>query len=209
VTRHSVAAKVERSGSDVNNVDWTKISEILVCGGCDHTILRKSAQFSEFQYRPGDLNPDPEYYPTPVARSEPQWAQSLDDNTLRHVLRELYVAYNSNLRYLAAVGARTVLDLVLIKHVADVGRFDQKLDKFVGGGFVSAAEREHLDVLAEVGNAAAHRGYAPTQEELGTILDILESLLHRLYIEVRQAEQIALAAQGIKAKIPPRKGREA
>ena len=162
-TRHFVAARVERSGTDVNDVDWTKISEILVCGGCDHAVLRKTGCFSEFQYRPGDLDLDPEYHPAPVERGLPQWFDSLDESALRQVVRELYSAYNSNLRYLAAVGARTVLDLVLLKHVGDVGRFDQKLDRFVGEGFMSPTEREHLDVLAEAGNAAAHRGYAPAR----------------------------------------------
>lgn len=51
--------------------------------------------------------------------------------------------------------------------------------------------------MKEAGDASAHRAWNPEKGDLGTILDIIESMLHRYIILKNEAEEI-------KAKIPPR-----
>ena len=201
-TRHAIVAESTRTGSE-GLVDVSRTSSILECG-CEHTVLRKRVHFSEFQECPGDLDPDDEFFPPHSSHYEPAWVDSLDSHTLKAVLREVYLSLNAGLRFLAAVGIRTGLDLIIKEKVGDIGQFEKKLDELVTAGFVSSEERDRLDVLAEAGNAAAHRGYTPTPEALTVVLGILELLIYRLYVETKHAAELSVAADKIRQTIPRR-----
>ena len=132
------------------------------------------------------------------------WVDSLDSYALKVVLREVYISLNVGLNFLAAVGIRTALDLIINEKVGDSGTFEQKLDSLVSGGFVSSEEHDRLEVLIEVGSAAAHRGYVPTAKVLTIVLKILESLVQKLYVEIKQATELSMAADKIRPTIPRR-----
>lgn len=204
--RHTIVAESVRTRSE-GLVDIFRTSQILECGGCEYTVLRKLVHFSEFQERPGDMDPDPEISPAPASHREPVWTDELNNYTLRAVLREVYLSLNVGLRFLAAVGMRTALDVLINEKVGDVGTFEQKLEKMVGAGFVSPEEKDRLGVLAEVGHAAAHRGYAPEPQVLDVVLKIIESAVERLYIEVIRSTELSGAADQIRPTIPRRKDR--
>nr|WP_139231407.1 hypothetical protein [Aliiroseovarius crassostreae] len=59
----------------------------------------------------------------------------------------------------------------------------------------------------EAGNAAAHRGWAPTKEQLAVILDTVEGLLHRLLVLPTLAEELkeAVPDRGGNASAKPGK----
>lgn len=203
-TRHTIVAESVRTRSE-GSVDIFRTSQLLECGGCEYTVLRKLVHFSEFQERPGDMDPDPEILPPPASHREPVWIDELDNYILRAVLREVYLSLNVGLRFLPAVGIRTALDVLINEKVGDVGTFEQKLEKLVGAGFVSAEEKDRLAVLAEAGHAAAHRGYAPEPQVLDVVLKILESVVEWLYIEVKRSTELSRAAHQIRPTIPPRR----
>lgn len=58
------------------------------------------------------------------------------------------------------------------------------------GGHISAHEKTTLEAVADAGNASAHRGYTPTVERLGHIVDIIENFLHRAFVLAGAAEDI-------------------
>ena len=60
--------------------------------------------------------------------------------------------------------------------------FDKKLNKLVALGKVGADERDGLDVLANAGGAAAHRGWKPTPTQLATMMGALEQFLSRTFV---------------------------
>ncbi len=201
--RHLIAVKHENTSCD-GAVETTRTAEILECGGCGYTLQRRRAHFSEFQYQPGDLDLEPEYVPPLNLRQEPVWLASLDDKKLKEVLLETLHAFNQGMRYLAAVGARTVLDMVLVAKVGDAGGFEQKLKLLESKGHVTSPEKETLDILANVGNAAAHRGYRLNIEDLGVIMTILEQIVHQLCVRPKQNTELTKHANRIGAKVPPR-----
>ena len=131
------------------------------------------------------------YYPSPTVRAKPAWSDSIGDDVLRDVLDELYSALNVGLNVLASVGARTLLDRAGYLLIGDPkGGFKGKLSALVAGDFISAQEKETLDAVADAGNASAHRGYTPTSERLGHIVDIIENFLHRAFILTPAAADI-------------------
>lgn len=200
--QHKVAASHERSNPE-DGVGITRTAEILECGGCGYTILRRKVHFSEFQYQPGDLDPDPEYVPGPSLRQEPVWLASLSPN-MRAAFSETVRAINYEMPYLAAVGVRTVLDMILVSKVGDSGGFKAKLRQLEKDSHVTASERGRLDVLAEVGNAAAHRGFRASIEDLCIMIDILEGVVQKLYIDPEKDKELSDHAKRIGAGVPPR-----
>lgn len=200
--QHIVTASHDRSSAE-SGVEITRTAEILECGGCGYTILRRRVHFSEFQYQPGDLDLDPEYVPGPNLRQEPVWLASLDPN-MRDAFSETVRAFNCQMPYLAAVGVRTVLDMILVSTVGDCGSFEAKLRQLESQSHVTSSEKQKLDVLAEVGNAAAHRGFRANIEDLGITIDILERVVQKLYIDPGKDKELSDHAKRISAAVPPK-----
>jgi hypothetical protein len=59
--------------------------------------------------------------------------------------------------------------------------FDKKLAELQAKGKISVDERDTLRVLVDAGSAAAHRGWRPEIEELNTMMDVVETFLHRTF----------------------------
>lgn len=110
---------------------------------------------------------------------------------LREIMDEVYRALHYKLRRLAAMGARAALDHVLTDKVGDVGGFEVKLDKMERDGHLTESQRHDLDTILAAGHAAAHRGWAPTDEQINTVLEITESLIESTYIHKKRAERLA------------------
>jgi len=196
------------SGSD-GLISWSHTYEVLQCCGCDTLSVRHEHWFSEWdqmdQNEAGQLVMIPgikeTYYPPPTVRPKPTWSDNIDDEVLRDVLDELYSALTGGLHVLASVGARTLLDRAgyLLLTADPKGGFEGKLSALVAGGFISSQEKEILDAVADAGNASAHRGYTPTPERLGHIVDIIENFLQRAFVLKSAAAEIR--------KSTPRRGK--
>jgi hypothetical protein len=195
------------SGSD-GSTSWSHKYEVLQCCGCDTLSVRHEHWFSEWdqmdQNESGQLIMVPgieeTYYPPPTVRPKPPWSDKIDDDVLRDVLDELYSALTGGLYVLASVGARTLLDRAGYLLIGDPkGGFEGKLSALVAGGFISSQDKEALDAVADAGNASAHRGYTPTPDRLGHIVDIIENFLQRAFVLKSAAAEIR--------KSTPRRGK--
>jgi hypothetical protein len=99
------------------------------------------------------------------------------------------------------MGARTLVDMMMVDKVEDVGAFSAKLKELEKSGFVSSKNREVLEVALDAGSAAAHRGYAATTEEVNIVMDIVENMLQAVYVFPRVAKKL-------KETTPPRPPRQ-
>jgi len=122
----------------------------------------------------------------------------------QEVLQEVYIALDANTRFLAAFGARTALDMLIVDKIGDIGSFKEKLNKLESKGYIDSTERELLDAVTEAGNAAAHRGYAPDERLLSSVIDILESVFDRIYFKPERDKDLLKKARELKQKIPKR-----
>lgn len=182
---------------------------ILQCCGCERVFFRRDFWFSEWETRgehPITGEPRMEggvettYWPAPVTRKPPKWIDDLEaaDRTLGTLLSEMYSALNGDLRVLAAIGARTAFDRSSeILGVDPDLSFEKKLKELVTLGKVSHDERETLSVLIDAGSAAAHRGWRPKPDELNTMMDLVEAVLHRSFI-------VGDGIKKLKAAVPAR-----
>jgi hypothetical protein len=141
---------------------------ILECCGCNIVYFRRDYWLSEWD----EIDEHPvtgqrmlvrgigtSYWPSPVKRTRPAWLSNIEaaDRQLHALLEELYVALDSDLRVLAAIGARTAFDRASeLLGVEPALRFEEKLFKLGADGKISINEEETLQVLVDAGSAAAH-----------------------------------------------------
>ncbi len=209
LTNSWVRAEYALSG-DNGPMSWSDSYEVLQCCGCEALSVRHKYWSSDWDRvdhdAHGQLVKHPgineTYYPAPTIRTKPTWSANLADEVLRNVLDELYSALDAGLSMLASVGARTLLDRAGYLLIGDPkGGFEGKLSELLSHGFISPHEKETLDAIADAGNASAHRGYTPTSERLGHIIDIMENFLHRTFV-------LTAAAKDIRTSTPARSPRK-
>lgn len=193
------------NGSD-GEVSWSDTYDTLECCGCHTISIRHEFWFSEWdqigQDSIGNMTLEhgvkTRYWPPPILRPKPKWSSQITDPVLRTVFDELYVALDSDLLVLSTIGARTLFDRASFLQVGDpVGGFAEKLQVMLDEGYISANEKIILLVMTDAGNASSHRGYSPSFAQLTSIVDILESYIHRTFI-------LPGAADALRQSIPPR-----
>lgn len=167
---------------------------ILQCLGCEERTVRRS--FEHEAYGEGI----PEFYPPRISRRTPLWKDKLPKQILA-VVEEVYRALQADSPRLATIGARTIIDLVILDKVGDVGTFVEKLTALEKQGYVGRKNREFVAVALEAGSAAAHRGVAPEIADLNRVMDIVESLLESIYV----LEELA---QRLRQITPPRSNKD-
>jgi hypothetical protein len=117
------------------------------------------------------------------------------------MVEEVYRALQADSSRLATIGARTVVDLLILDKVGDVGSFGEKLVQLERQGFVGRRNREFVATALEAGSAAAHRGVAVDAADLNRVMDIVESLLESVYV-------LGDAADSLRKSTPPRPPRK-
>ena len=95
------------------------------------------------------------------------------------------------------MGIRALLEQVMIQKVGDLKTFDMKLDEFQKQGYISAIQRDAMRATLDVGDAAMHRAFLPTEKDLTLALDIVEGVLAPIYDHRTEAEKMA-------DRVPPR-----
>jgi Domain of unknown function (DUF4145) len=197
-TQHRLVKKIEGdSGSEPYDeefsISWDTIFHVLQCCGCLELVVRRTYMFSEWD------QPDIRFFPPRVSRHLPDWANDLPYD-LRVVLEEVYRSLDADNRRLPMMGARTLMDMVMVEKIGDVGSFKDKLKELENRKFISAPNREVLDAALDAGNAAAHRGHAAKISEVSAVMDIVENLLQAVYV-------LPGMAQDLKKSTPQRPSR--
>lgn len=197
-TKQFVVAERVNSGSESADqsdpfcqygVSWHTTYRMLECCGCEYISLQRRFFFSEYD------EIEEEYYPPQISRPLPKWHAELPTEWCE-LLIEVYQALHADSRRLALMGARTLVDLYLNEQLGDTGGFAQKLKELEAGGLISKPNKFVLDVALDVGHAAAHRGHNAKVNEVNQVIDIVENLL--------QSHVLAIAADNLKSKTPPR-----
>lgn len=212
-TRHFIRAKHNTKKYDARTgTSLTSHYVIGECCGCENVTLIRKTHFSEHI----DYYQDPstgiehqeciwveEIYPPVTYRPSPPWFDDLPDDTLREISAEIYKSLQSSSHYLATFGSRTLIDRLIVLTVGDKGNFPKGLQALEDQGMLSPQERDILNPVVEAGNAAAHRGWAPTKEQIAVILDTVEGLIHRLLVLPTLAEELkeAVPSRGGKGKV--------
>ena len=184
--KHSVE---EHFGEEKYPIWQETTISILECAGCHDLSTRRSVWFSENHPEFDSLVIS--YWP-PEQRDLPEWHSQLEDDNLLTAMEEVYVAVSQEMVILASIGVRTLLDraFYLLLDETDHGPFAKKLEAMVEKKLLLESEKEIFQSIANVGNAATHRAYAPSQATLVEILTAVESFLYQKFVLPEKARRI-------------------
>ena len=161
--------------------EWTYNYTMLQCRGCEDVSMRIDHWHSAYGHC------EPELYPPRVSRKSPAWLWKLPSDW-SSLLREIYGALHSDSRRLAMMGARTVIDLYLSEAVGNSGSFEHRLQLLLSSGHLALNDKATLKAALEAGNAAAHRGHIPDLDDMNSVMDIVEHLLHGFVLKQSAAK---------------------
>lgn len=200
-TKHDVLhSEQSRWKAEQGAVEGGETYETLRCRGCETVKLRSTSWCSE------EEDAVVVYYPPAVARRPPAWLADLwqqlppEEAAIEDLLDEVYAALQNGLSRLAAMGVRAVLEHVMISKAGDQGTFAKNIAEFERLGHVSAKQRERLEAVLEAGHAAIHRGYAPANDDLSTVVGIAEHIIESIYMHDAKVERL-------KKQVPVRRRR--
>ena len=107
-------------------------------------------------------------------------------------MNEMYQAAEAELYILASIGLRTALDRVAEFRGIDAELpMKVKVAKLMEGGWIGETEKQTLDVVADAGNAAAHRGWSPNAADFSVFLRTLEQFIERTVVNPKAALALA------------------
>ena len=197
-TKHFIRGECNKHEDD--GIIWFKQRMLIIeCCGCENLEFVRMTLFSEdVEYvenpQTGEMDSEGRWdeviYPPVTYRNPPTWFEDLPDPTLREISNEIYNSLQTGSHYLATFGSRTLIDRLIVLIVGDKGNFRKGLQALQDGGMLSQHERDILNPVVDAGNAAAHRGWAPTKEQIAVILDTVEGLIHRLLVLPKLAEEL-------------------
>jgi hypothetical protein len=124
-----------------------------------------------------------------MSRRLPEWRDKLPPEQ-KVLLEEIYRSLDAENLTLPMMGTRALVDMLMLEKVGDSGGFREKLKKFESAGYVSAKGREVLDVVLDLGSAAAHRGHASSGSEVQSVIDIVEDILRTVYVYPKVVEKL-------------------
>jgi hypothetical protein len=183
----------------------------LRCCGCSAIHFRRDEFFSEDQdYEQNDetgewetvLRQRSTYWPPLERRHQPSWTLQVGDDVIHRLLDEVYRALNNDLRTLAAMGVRAMLDRTFELAGAEAAAgFKEKLRSLTDKGVISERDKEALIIMTDAGSAASHRGWQPNADNLDTILDAAEAVLYRVLV-------LPSTAHRLQQQVPPKPQRK-
>jgi len=101
---------------------------------------------------------------------------------------------DNGLSVLAAIGIRTSFEITSAKAMSlTSSTFGGKIEELHNDGKLSADEKKIVTTLVEAGNAAAHRGWKPSDDQLTTVMEILEGFIHRSIVLPEKVKELAPA----------------
>lgn len=188
----------EWSDGSGNSTSGGHTYSLFECRGCNTVFLEINswdendrdywyAENGDTQSQPND---NKSTYPKPPSRPRPDWFDNIGqiEPKLFRILDEAYKAYEQNCYVLTAIGLRTALDsCVTAVKIDPAMTFSEKLETLLKGGWIGESEHALLTMLTDAGNAAAHQGWAPDEEAVRHLLDMLENFIQRNLVNGQRA----------------------
>jgi len=177
-----VYGKLETGGDDVHE-DF----EVVQCQGCKTlSFLHESRYEGDMYENPitGEMTIDPvqTMYPNRIAgRPLMRGHHQLPANVLR-VYEETHKALCNGLKVITGVGIRIIIEAVCNEKSAAGANLKERIDSLQTMGLITPDGAKILHSLRFMGNSGAHEIRAQSDDELNTAFEVVEYLLHGVYV---------------------------
>lgn len=199
----------EEKGTTVSGGDeW----QMLQCMGCDTITFVHSSWFSE-ETEYTDDGPQPvvrrQLYPSALQRKRPEWGPDLllglpiEQLWKSKILDDIYSAIASSAYALAAMGMRALVDSTISATAGEYNSFRDKLTALTPS-YLTELEANVIFAAFDMGSAAAHRGYTPSESDAFMLLDVTEMVIGKFFVAPVRHARLSNVAEMLTASTPPR-----
>ena len=130
------------------------------------------------------------FFKESTSAGKPDWYEFLGE-TQKALILEIDSAMNNKLEALPTIGLRTLLEIIMVEKIGDIGGFAKKVECFIDEGYVTSKMGDALSHVLDAGNASAHRAYFPSRDDLLTCVELVKHLMHGIYILRPRVEIVA------------------
>mgnify|MGYP001618843025 FL=1 len=195
ITNHEVISSVNNLwGDDYGMVGATDF-EVVQCKGCEMISFRSASTCSE------DIDGDPvtgepyypvteNLYPNRMVGKKVMKDSYLLPYPVSEIYTEVHDAMCRSSRILASIGVRILVEAICKLEGAKGTNLEKKIDNLVQKGILTADNAETLHSTRLLGNRSAHEGEQSSTAEIAIAMDIVENLMHRVYIIPKKASKL-------------------
>jgi hypothetical protein len=196
-SNHKILATYTERGSEDcgrgNTVEWTEHNQIIQCLGCEEISFRVASSNSEDWDHDDDGHAywitSVTFYPGRVVGSKIIDHASLPFD-IEQIYRETRTALDNDLLIISGIGIRAILDTICSDVKAKGRNLELKIDDLHERSLVTEEGVQTLHKIRVLGNHAAHRGKAPTKNQLLLALEVIEHILIGTYIIPYRAKKV-------------------
>lgn len=192
-THHEVRCSFNHTwgNEDIQGMDS---HQVVQCMGCDSTSFRSVSSSSEdidYGYDGELVHPEHvEVYPPRAAGRRKLPGSSLLPYQVEYIYNETHKALCSEMRVLAAIGIRALVEAVCAEEQAEGRTLEKKIDDLVSKGVLTKVNADILHRVRYMGIDAAHEIKRHNLATLGTAFEVAENLLQNVYILPEKAERL-------------------
>jgi hypothetical protein len=186
-TRHKVLQSLGYDWAD-DDFFGHEDYEIVECCGCSTITFVQKTEFSEdmiYDNRTGDavgLEEKVKIYPYRIDGFSKIESTHLLPHKLGVVYQETYNALAAESWTIAAMGVRTIIELLCIDKGITTGKLETKINTLKANGVVSDDTADLLHRVRFLGNEAVHTIDMPSREEMNAAWGLVNNLLGTIYV---------------------------
>jgi len=111
----------------------------------------------------------------------PTWFRDLGE-TEKSIIVEIDEAMRLGLKALPLMGARSLLENIMLSYIEDKGTFQKNLNEFCERGHVAKKQSDVLYQVIDAGSAVMHRAHIPSDKDVTTCMDVIKNLIQSLKV---------------------------
>lgn len=183
-TRHEVIFEHEVSGNTPGDeFPFRYYYQVIECRGCGDVSFRRTYETAkDWDPETGEMTVYEILYPPRTSERILMRGLEYFPPKVSAVYQETVKAINADLRILAAIGLRTLIESVCVEEGTAGDNLQESIEELAHQGFISSKQAEFLHRHRFMGNVAAHEIRAPRRNRIEIALEIAETLLKAIYV---------------------------
>jgi len=171
---------------------WTSY-QIIQCNGCLDISFMEDRANSEHTEGFGDderLVHEFSFYPEHLSMNRKIQEAKTIPSIIFELYRETIILVSKRMFRFAALGLRLLIEELAKDQGASRYHLDSKLKELLAASIISSDEKEVLEILKVYGDDAAHKDEIQPEKILKLGVDIMESIIIRIYVFKEQHAEL-------------------
>ncbi|MUK78959.1 DUF4145 domain-containing protein [Aliivibrio fischeri] len=192
---HLVVSGTQVDGKDYHSPEdyfgWMEEYEVIQCQGCENVAFRKTYEDEESRHWDEELQTEVYYktikvYPKPDGRVHGIKDKHLLPSKLLRIYAETLESLNNDHTVISGIGIRAIVETVCKDGGTTSRDLYGRINELKDSNVLSTSGAEILHKLRVLGNNAAHDVEPQSISQLKLAFDVIDNVLHSVYILPKQ-----------------------